>query len=95
MRILSLFLALFLTLLPENVSYVNTCSFEQEICFEDSCDVEEAAVIRAPQRVNGMVQTLSGTVSTDRKSVLILYSNYRPIPLCFERLWLAACTLRL
>ena len=34
MRILTLFLALFLTLLPDSVSYVNTTSYGQEICFE-------------------------------------------------------------
>ena len=95
MRVLTLFLALFLTLLPESVSYVNTTSNGQEICFEDACDVEEEAVLRAPQRVSGKVQFLSETISADRKSVFIPFFPYPPIPFCFERLWLAACTLRL
>jgi hypothetical protein len=95
MRILTLFLALFLTLLPERVPYVNTTSYGQEICFEDACDVEEEAVLRAPQRVSEIVQTLSETVSAGRKCVFIPFFHYRPIPFCFERLWLAACTLRL
>ena len=34
MRILSLFLTLFLALLPDSVSYVNTTSYGQEVCFE-------------------------------------------------------------
>ena len=50
MRILTLFLALFLTLLPESVSYVNTTSSIQEVCFEDACDVEQEVVLCFQQR---------------------------------------------
>lgn len=95
MRILTLFLALFLTLLPDSVSYVNTTSYGQEVCFEEVCDVEEEAILRAPQRMSDKIQASSETVFTDRKSVFISLFHYRPIHFCFERLWLSACMLRL
>lgn len=48
MRILTLFLALFLTLLPESVPSVST-SYEYDVCLEEMCDaVEEEAILRAP-----------------------------------------------
>ena len=95
MRILTLFLALFLTWLPESIPYVNTTSDGQVICFEDVCDVEEEAVLRAPRRASGEVQILFVTVQADRKPVFISFFPYHPLPFCFERLWLAARTLRL
>ena len=45
MKILTLFLALFLTLLPESVP-VSHYSQGQEVCWEEVNDVEEEAVIR-------------------------------------------------
>ncbi|MBR1813553.1 MAG: hypothetical protein IJ773_06985 [Lachnospiraceae bacterium] len=95
MRILTLFLALFLTLLPESVSYVPTTSYGQEVCFEDASDVEEEAVLRAPQRVSEKVQTLSETVFADCKSGFAPVFHVRSLHVSFERLWLTACTLRL
>ena len=95
MRIPTLFLALFLTLLPDSVSFFNTASYGQEICFEEICDTEEEAILRAPQRINDKIRASSESVFSDRKFVFIPLFHYRSIHFCFERLWLSACMLRL
>lgn len=95
MRILTLFIALFLTLLPESVSYVNTTSSIQEVCFEDACDVEQEVVLCFQQRVSENVQTLSKNAFADGKSGFTPVFPVRPIHVGFDRLWLTACTLRL
>ena len=94
MRILTLFLALFLTLLPESVSYVNT-SFGQDVCLEEEIDTQEEAIVRSPQRMTKEVQVSSYTELTDRKPGFIPVFGYRSTLFCFERLWLIACMFRL
>ena len=95
MRILTLFLALFLTLLPESVSYTNVpCG--QDVCLEEVCDeVEEEAIIRLPRRMTENVQTSTGDSPTEHNSFFVPLSHHSPIHFCPERLWLAACMLRL
>ena len=94
MRILTLFLALFLTLLPESVPYVNT-SFGQDVCLEEVIDTQEEAIVRSPQRMTKEVRVSSYTELTDRKPGFIPVFGYRSTLFCFERLWLIACMLRL
>ena len=96
LRVLTLFLALFLTWLPESAHFVS-CSQGQEICLEEVevDDVEEEAVIRTERRAQEQVQTSSLPVLVDSSSRLrfILES---PVPyFCFERQLLRCCRLRL
>ena len=96
LRVLTLFLALFLTWLPESAHFV-PCAQGQEICLEEVevDDVEEEAVIRTERRAQEQVQTSSLPVLVDSSSRLrfILES---PVPyFCFERQWLRCCRLRL
>lgn len=95
MRILTLFLALLMTLLPESVPFVSTASYGQEVCLEEVCDVEDEAILRSLQRMLEKVQDTSETVSAGYMPVCIPVLHYRSIHICFERLWLAACTLLL
>lgn len=95
MRLPVLILTLLLTFLPECFPCVNTSSYGLEVCIEDVCDVEEEAVIRTPQRISEKVRTSSEILSAKRKFVVIPVHQHYPIQLCFERLWISACTLRL
>ena len=94
MKILTLFLALFLTLLPESVPFVNH-SQGQDICLEEVDDVEEEAVIRLPQRVPRRSPSTSETFFPDVRSASVQNPTYHLIHVCFERRWLKACMLRL
>ena len=94
MKILTLFLALFLTLVPESVPFVDV-SYGQDVCLEESCDFEEEAIFCSPQRISKRNQTPSASLFTDSSPVSILVFHYHPIHFCFERSWLIACTLRL
>jgi hypothetical protein len=94
MRILTLFLALFLTLLPEGVTYVNT-SCGQGVCLEEICDIaEEEAVIRSPQRMTEMDQDSVEDPQSDCIPVFTPVFRCHFVYYCFERLWLTACMLR-
>lgn len=95
MRILTLFLALFLTLLPDSVSYANT-PLGQDVFMEEICDVEgDAVLIHMSQRREVGVRDFSEIVKTEWTPVSIQVLPYHPIRFCFERQWLTACTLRL
>lgn len=85
MKILTLFLSLFLTMLPEKALVTNT-SYCQDICFEEVYDGEEEAII-------GTRASLEISL-TEHKPVLITVFHYHRIHFCFERQWLTACTLR-
>ena len=93
MKILTLFLALFLTLLPDSVPFVNL-SQGQDVCFEEVDDVEEEAVIRLPQCTPKKILTTSEAFSREVKPISIQNLTYHPIHFCFERQWLKACMLR-
>lgn len=56
MKILTLFLALFLTMMPESVPIFNI-SQGQEICLEEVDDVEEEAVVSMSQRIQKRIGT--------------------------------------
>jgi hypothetical protein len=94
MKILTLFLALFLTLLPESVPSVNL-SQGQDVCLEVVDDVEEEAVIRLPQRIPKKILTTSEAFSPEVKPVSIHNLTFHLIHFRFERQWLKACMLRL
>lgn len=96
LRVLTLFLALFLTWLPESAHFV-PCAQGQEICLEEVevDDVEEEAVIRTERRAQEQVQTSSLQVLGDVSGNLG-YLPESPVPYyCFERQWLRCCRLRL
>ena len=94
MKILTLFLALFLALLPDSVPFVNN-TLGQDICVEEVCDVEEEAIIRSPQRTPERLQASSEPLFKTFKPAFIRVPRYHPIHFCFERQWLKACMLRL
>lgn len=94
MKILTLFLALFLTLLPESAPFVSY-SQGQDICLEEVDDVEEEAVIRIPQRIPKKILTATDPFSPEIKPVSIQNLTFHLIHFCFERQWLKACLLRL
>ncbi len=94
MRILSLFLALFLTLLPEGIP-VENCSQVQDVCWEDVEDIEEEAVIKIPQCDQRQVKESSKPVSRGIRRDSIHFEDYLPQRPRFERQWLTHCRLRL
>ncbi|MBQ6286822.1 MAG: hypothetical protein IJK73_04100 [Bacteroidales bacterium] len=94
MNILALFLALFLTLLPESVPSVNF-SLEQDICCEQVNDVEEEAVIRASQTRQNPPLAYSETAFREFRPGLSPLTKLHSIHFCFERQWLRSCSLRL
>lgn len=93
-KIVTVFLALFLTLLPENVSF-NNFSQDPSICFEETEGLEEEAVIQAPAPSRRQPQLPSASV-TFRPSAFYSYkSPYIPVICCFEKQWISVCRLRL
>lgn len=94
MRILTLFLALFLSLLPEGTP-VADYSPGEEVCYEVVDDVEEEAVIRISRNLEKQPQVLPNTVCTEafRESSGRLFCY--PFHYYFERQWLTVCSLRL
>ena len=94
MKILTLFLALFLTMMPES-SPIIYGSQGQDFLLEVVCDVEEEAVIRTPQTASRMAQKPSEATFTEFRPSSVRTSNSHPIHICLERQWLKACTLRL
>ncbi len=94
MKILTLFLALFLTLFPESVPFVNYTQ-GQDVCVEEVCDVEEEAVIRSPQRAPERLQTSSEAPFVSFRPLFVRVLRHHSFHFCFERQWLKACMLRL
>ena len=94
MRILTLFLALFLTFLPE-VPFV-CASPTHDICCEEVDDVEEEAVIKTSL----LEQSQSDESSVDILSKLSCRNlaeipEFHSVDFRFERQWLVHCRLRL
>lgn len=94
MRILTLFLALFLTWLPESVTYVDY-SQTQEACWEDVDDTEEEAVIRTVLRQQRLATVSSRPLCPGFPCCLVDIALTHPVFSCFERQWLLHCRLRL
>lgn len=95
MKILTLFLALFLTLLPEGVPAFNSFSQEQDVLLEEVNEIEEEAVISTSQRLQKRFQSPSITIPR----VTLLSINqvfiFIPVHICLGRQWLLSCSLRL
>lgn len=92
-KVLALFLALFLASMPDASPFVNYTNW-QEVCTEEICDVEEEALIRTPQQKQQQVQVSLESIS----------DSFRPVPVqtplhlfhhCFDRQWLKCHRLRL
>ncbi len=94
MKILALFLALFLTIQPEDAPPVNY-SQTQEVCCEDTDLVEEEAIIRSFRSEQKQTQAspfiVSPTEAATRRLPVGIISTYNR----FERQWLTLCRLRL
>ena len=94
MKILTLFLALFLTLLPEGAPAFNY-SQGQDVVLEEVNEIEEEAVFSSSQRLQKRVQTPSVTIPR----VILPFTNqvfiFIPVHICLERQWLLSCSLRL
>lgn len=96
MKILTLFFALFLTILPENVQFINYSSWGQDVILEVVDDVEEEAVIRTNQTPQKQFRTSQDTGSEGLRSGLFQIAKYNfSVHSCFERQWLRSCALRL
>ncbi len=94
MKILTLFLALLLSLLPEGVP-VENCSPGDDVCYEVVDYVEEEAVIRTSRTPQKQPRFSSIGVSAKTSRDFLNLPFYFPVHLCFERQWLIACSLRL
>lgn len=94
MKTLTLFLALFLSLLPEGTPVADYPAWE-EVCYEVVDAVEEEAVIRISRTLDKQPQVLPNTVYTEtfRESSGSVF--YYPFHHYFERQWLTVCSLRL
>ena len=92
MRILTLFLALFLTLLPEGVPFIDVTQ-GHDVCVEEVCEVEDEATIRTPQRVQRRILTLSKVLFKGVNPHPIKVAFCHPVIFYFERQWLVACKL--
>ena len=94
MRILTLFLTLFLTILPDSVPCANT-SFWQDVSMEEVFDIEGDAIIHTFQRKPIGIQDFSEIIIREWAPAPIHVLPYHSIHFCFERQWLTSCTLRL
>ncbi len=94
MKILTLFLALLLSLLPEGTPLTDYSPGE-DVCYEMVDDVEEEAVIRPPRTPQKQPQASSIIVSAETLREPFTLPSHYPVPFCFERQWLTACSLRL
>lgn len=94
MRILTLFLALFLTLLPEGAHYAPSVQ-GQDVWWEEVVDVEEEAVIRTEQRTQKQVQAIPLRDGWDSSTCAFSTNTTHFVHYCFERQWLRCCRLRL
>lgn len=94
MKILTLFLALLLSMLPEGLPVANHSPWE-DVCYEVVDDVEEEAVIQISRAPKKQTRISSFGVSVIAPKVFFHPSFHFPVHFCFERQWLTACSLRL
>lgn len=94
MKILTLFLALLLSLLPEGTPVADYTPGE-DVCYEVVDDVEEEAVIRTSRAPQKQPQVSSIGVSWKTLRAFSLLPSFYHVHFCFERQWLTACSLRL
>lgn len=96
MKILTLFLALFLTFLPESTPNVFfSQGGQQEVCWEEADELEEEAILRIPLRLHKRVLPPSQLYLGGVVSVPVQKTIEVPVHLRFERQWLTCRRLRL
>ena len=95
MKILTLFLALFLTMLPESTPCADIFPQGQDSCWELVEDIEEEAVIRTSQCIQREYQAPCKSVSDGLQPPRNLQTPQHFTHLCFERQWLISRSLRL
>ena len=95
MRLLTLFLALLIAILPDGAPQIS-CPLGQDVYAEEIVDVEEEAVLRYGPR---MQKTAPGGPLIPFLGIRIVesvyYSNIRSFCPSFARQWLACRSLRL
>ncbi len=94
MKILTLFLALFLALLPDDLPYTGL-SQSQDFCTEAVDEVEEEAVIQLTQRIRQKPPASPPPALPGLRPTWVRPSVTCPVPIRFERQWLLSCSLRL
>ena len=94
MRILTLFLALFLTLLPES-AHIVASPWGQDVCLEEVTDVEEEAVICAERLTQKEVRTSSEYSFGNSRNYSLQSTPLTFVHACFVVQWLRCCRLRL
>ncbi len=94
MKIFTLFLSLFLALLPEGVP-ASDCPSWQDTFLEQLDEVEEEAVIRTVQTQQKQFQRPSESVFDDFHPGLIAPTDNYFTGFCFEKQWLRNRKLRL
>ncbi len=95
MKVLTLFLALFLTLMPESAPCYSSSPQWQDACVEEVEDAEEEAVIRTGPRFQ---KTIEESLGKD-PGTAVRDNIFLPLPhsanIRFERHWLVCHRLRL
>ena len=94
MKILTLFLALFLALLPEGVPAAD-CPSGQDTFLEQLDEVEEEAVIRTVQSQQKQLRIPADSFSAESRPNLNASADICLTAFCFERQWLRYRRLRL
>lgn len=94
MKFLMLFLAFFLSFLPES-DPVATYSQTQEAYWEDVVDIEEEVVIKTVRREQIQYIEISKSVFQESFDCRTGIVEHHTADFCFERQWLTHCRLRL
>lgn len=94
MKIMTLFLALLLSMLPEGTP-VADYSPGEDVCYEVVDDVEEEAVIRTSRVPQKQPRVFSISVSAETFRDYSYQPFHYSVHFCFERQWLTTCSLRL
>ena len=95
MKILTLFLALLLTMLPESTPCADFFPQGQDSCWELTDDIEEEAVIRTSQGTQKEYQASSRPAPDGPRFSKKIKTPRHSTHHCFERQWLTSCSLRL
>lgn len=94
MKILTLFLTLFLTLLPDGAP-IASFPQGQDVCMEEMVDVEEEAVMGFDRRVEKASRIDCGYSYHPFLCSHDFFCVNLSASFCFERLWLSCCSLLL
>lgn len=95
MRILTLFLTLFLTLLQESTPFLCSPAGSQEINTEEICDIEEEAVIQTNRQEQKKAPLPAASLAASPCIEPVSAESRIPSHRSFERHWLTCRKLRL